>query len=294
MELYQLKYFEAVSRFRNFSKAAIEMNVSQPTISIAMQKFEKELGISLFDKHNKPITLTPLGESVLQRTERILMEIDNIYKEATDHLEPKNILQIGMPLSLCNNLILLLRTQFPILYPQIHIDLSQLGVEVLEDELSKGNFDFCLICGPITRPELQECEYHAVELYACFSKNHPLAVNEKITPKMLEGIDLLLPEHGLGVSKHIYQYLAKHGIIYDAPHNGRLHPQTMLKLAAQNMGVAMLEKNYVRGYASTDIISRPLDPPLNLKLILAWNKDNYQKKTMRILLDFLNDYKSCL
>ena len=72
MELRQLEYFAAVARLKNYTRAADEMYVSQPTISVSIQKLEEELGTKLIIRDNKKVILTHEGEIFLAHTEKLL------------------------------------------------------------------------------------------------------------------------------------------------------------------------------------------------------------------------------
>src|SRR5713226_8783182 len=84
MEMHQLRYVVAVARTRNFSRAAEQSHVSQPSLSQQIQKLEDELGERLFERTKRDARLTPLGEAFLPRALRILEEVEAAKREATD------------------------------------------------------------------------------------------------------------------------------------------------------------------------------------------------------------------
>src|SRR6266403_3960596 len=84
MELHQLRYFGAVARTGNFSRAAEQCNVSQPSLSQQIQKLEDELGERLFERMKRQARLTPHGEAFLPRALKILEEVDAAKREAAD------------------------------------------------------------------------------------------------------------------------------------------------------------------------------------------------------------------
>ena len=73
MELRQIEYFSAVNRYKNYTKAAQELHVSQPTISVAIQKLEDELGIKLMERDNKESALPGQGKYFLQKVKKFWM-----------------------------------------------------------------------------------------------------------------------------------------------------------------------------------------------------------------------------
>src|SRR2546421_7096929 len=84
MEMHQLRYVVAVARARNFSRAAEQCHVSQPSLSQQIQKLEEELGERLFHRTKREAKLTRAGEAFLQRAIRILEEVEAAKREATD------------------------------------------------------------------------------------------------------------------------------------------------------------------------------------------------------------------
>ena len=84
MEMHQLRYVVAVARARNFSRAAEQCHVSQPSLSQRMLKLERELGERLFDRMKREVKLTPHGQAFLPRAIKILEEVDVAKREACD------------------------------------------------------------------------------------------------------------------------------------------------------------------------------------------------------------------
>jgi DNA-binding transcriptional LysR family regulator len=85
MELRQLEYFQMASRLRNITRAAERLRVSQPNITVAIKKLEAELGIQLFDRSQKQLSLTPEGAVFLNRVELALRNIQDAVLEVNDY-----------------------------------------------------------------------------------------------------------------------------------------------------------------------------------------------------------------
>ncbi|MDR3295796.1 MAG: LysR family transcriptional regulator [Clostridiales Family XIII bacterium] len=289
MELYQLEYFKSVARNQSFTAAAAAMNVSQPTISIAIQKLEKELGVELLNKKDKPVTLTPVGQAIFDRAVRILIEGDNIREEVADYLDnaPK-LIRFGVPLTLCNDLLSPIKTEFLNGHPEIQIMVAQYGVEILEPELAAGNLDLCILSDMISKPELEYVPFKKTSLYACFSANHPFSAYDHVTPEMLAGKELLVSNRKNGVSRLILNYLAAHIGEYALPHRSSFVPQSMLALAEEGMGIAIIEKNFAQKHYNVKCL--PLDPPLEIQTVLAWNKNKYIGKAQKTFISYLKKH----
>ena len=85
MELRQLEYFQMASRLKNITRAAERLRVSQPNITVAIKKLESELGIQLFDRSQKQLSLTPEGAVFLERVEVALRNIQDAVLEINDY-----------------------------------------------------------------------------------------------------------------------------------------------------------------------------------------------------------------
>lgn len=78
MEFYQLQYFEILCKYKSYTMAAQELNVTQPTVSIAVRKLEKELGVFLVEKNSRDFRLTPAGEVFLSESRKVLAAVDEL------------------------------------------------------------------------------------------------------------------------------------------------------------------------------------------------------------------------
>jgi LysR family hydrogen peroxide-inducible transcriptional activator len=89
MNLQELRYFAAVVEFRHFGRAAEACNVSQPTLSSQIRKLEDELGVTLLERTNKRVDVTPVGRQILEHASRALAEagqIESVARAARDPL----------------------------------------------------------------------------------------------------------------------------------------------------------------------------------------------------------------
>ena len=97
MELRQLEYFQMASRLKNITRAAERLRVSQPNITVAIKKLESELGIQLFDRSQKQLSLTPEGAVFLERVEVALRNIQDAVLEINDYKQLlKGTIKIGI------------------------------------------------------------------------------------------------------------------------------------------------------------------------------------------------------
>ena len=122
MELRQLEYFQMVARYRNITRAATHLNVSQPNITVSIKKLENELGVTLFDRGQKHLTLTPEGELFLNRTASAMKQIKDAINEIDDYRElKKGSISIGIPSMIGSFLFDKIFSDFKKLYPYIDV-----------------------------------------------------------------------------------------------------------------------------------------------------------------------------
>ena len=176
MEMHQLRYVVAVSREGNFSRAAAQCHVSQPSLSQQILKLEEELGERLFDRMKREAKLTPHGEAFLPRAVRILEEVDAARREASDaHGLLRGRLIVGV-----------LPTIAPYLLPQVLAEFAEKfpGVELIVHEDTTARLlklaqayeiDFALASRPIQDQRMEVKDLFTEELRLALPRGHRLA-----------------------------------------------------------------------------------------------------------------------
>jgi len=197
MEMHQLRYVVAVARAGNFSRAADQCHVSQPSLSQQIQKLEEELGERLFDRTKREARLTSHGESFLTRAIRILEEVDAAKREATDARQLlRGTLSIGV-----------LPTIAPFLLPKILAEFTKTfpGMEVVVQEDTTAHLlklvlgceiDFALASQPIADSRLQVRELFSEELLLSLPPGHALTRKRVISASDLEKQPFILMKEG--------------------------------------------------------------------------------------------------
>ncbi len=142
MLLQQLRYVYAVNRFRNFAKAADACNVSQPTLSAMLKKLEEELDVKIFERTNKTVRPTPVGEKIIRQAERALMETDRIEEivaEDKGQIGGTFALSVGPTISpyILPKFIKYYRES----YPNVDLTIRDMKAKTMLDALLKGELD---------------------------------------------------------------------------------------------------------------------------------------------------------
>ena len=201
--LRQLRYFEALARYRHFGKAAQDCAVSQPALSVQIQEMEAQLGVTLVERHRSEIGLTEAGLEVARRARSILAEVQDLEDQARHrHRLMAGILRLGVIPSIAPYLLPsalpALQTHFPDLDLQIRETIS----ETLIEELSDGKLDLLLLSLPLPQPigKLPPTLKSAVLFEDGFVLAMPAAkmaaFDRPPSAADLNGLDLLLLEEG--------------------------------------------------------------------------------------------------
>jgi LysR family transcriptional regulator, hydrogen peroxide-inducible genes activator len=195
--LIQLEYIVAVSTWRNFHVAADKCSITQPTLSMQIQKMEDELGIRIFDRSKKPVVPTEAGEAIIEQARKVLHEAQLITEVV---LEQKNLtegtLRIGILPTLAPYLLPLFIISFLESNPSIHLDIIELKAEAILEKLKLGELDGGILSTPITDRGFFVQKLFLEEFIAYVSPDSFAASKQRLTYDDLSGETLWLIEEG--------------------------------------------------------------------------------------------------
>jgi len=182
MEMQQLRYVVAVARTRNFSRAAEQCHVSQPSLSQQMMKLEDELGERLFDRMKREAKLTPQGEAFLRRAVHILHEVDAAKREAAEAKDLlRGIITMGVLPTIAPYLLPKIMAEFTEKYPGVEIVVQEDTTARLLKYTLAYEIDFALVSQPINDERLAVRCLFAEELLLALPRRHPLTRKNSIT-----------------------------------------------------------------------------------------------------------------
>ena len=176
MNLQELRYFAAVVEFRHFGRAAESCNVSQPTLSSQIRKLEEELGVTLLERTNKRVEVTPVGRQILEHAQRALAEagqIESVARAARDPLV--GALRLGVIPTLAPYLLPLILGPLKEAYPGLTIELWEDQTRLLVEGLRGHRLDAALVASSLGTHEISEVALFAEPLLAVLPMGHPLA-----------------------------------------------------------------------------------------------------------------------
>lgn len=266
MNLRDLKYILAVAETRHFGRAAERCFVSQPTLSGQVKKLEDELGVVIFERTNRSVDVTPVGESILAHARLALEQAKAIEQVAKAQQDPMaGPLRIGAIPTLSPYLMPLILVPLKRTYPELRLILSEEITDSLLGRLHRHELDAALLATPVDESEFDTIALFDEPFWLAHPRKHQLYDKDEITAQDLEDIDLLLLADGHCLTHQVMEvcHLAErptHGEMADLR---AASLETLLQLVGAGFGCTLVPALAIRGGWMTDsgIIARPLDLP---------------------------------
>lgn len=196
--LTQLEYVMAVNKYGHFAKAAESCFVTQPTLSMQIQKLEEDLGVVIFDRSKKPILPTQVGKKIISQIQTVLFEAKKL----------EGIIQQGKKDGKQGSLILgviptvapyILPRLLPVcekLFPEIELNIKEMQTHQILEALNDDEIDVGLLATPTLRPKIFEYPLYHEPFYVLCEKHHEYAHLKKIKHQILNMDDIWLLEEG--------------------------------------------------------------------------------------------------
>ncbi len=284
MELRQLEYFQMASRLKNITRAAERLRVSQPNITVAIKKLEAELGIQLFDRSQKQLSLTPEGAVFLNRIELALRNIQDAVLEVNDYKQlQKGTIKIGIPSMIGAYLFPKIFSSFQRKYSHLDVYLYEEGSMKIREQLERDELDFGIVIISDASPSLQLLPMSTNQIVACVPENHPLAQKDSISIQDMLDTDLIMLKEGSFLRHLVLQKLKAASITPNIVLESN-QIETIKGLVSSGVGIAYLLDFIVEGTPGIKAI--PISEPIFVDVGLAWKKDRYISKAAQSFIDF--------
>ena len=276
MEIRTLRYFLAVAREENMTRAAELLHVTQPTLSKALRSLEDELGKKLFLRHSFRIELTEEGALLRDRAEDLVSMADKIEKEflSLDDLTGGE-LYFGLAESYqIRRLARGLRT-LKDLCPGLHYHITSGDTEQVTEKLDRGLLDFAVICETPDARKYDSLAFPEGDRFGLIlPEDAPLAKKDRIRAADLAGLPLFASEQSwvkdiAPWAKDRFRDFRLEGS-FRLAYNGSL-------FTMERLGYLLTLEHLVNTAPGTGLVFRPLEPELKLSFYLIWNK--YQTLT---------------
>lgn len=242
MTITQLKYILAVAEHQNFTVAAESCFVTQPTLSMQIQKLEEELEILIFNRSKKPIQLTEIGEKIITQAKTIVNESNRI----TDIVDLQKGFIGGefkiaiIPTVMPTLLPIFLKT-FTKKYPKVNLHIEELTTEEIIKKLNDGHIDVAIAATPLEKENIIERPLYYEPFVGFIPENHKLHSKKYICVDELDSEDMLLLEDGHCFKESILNICSSFNQKNSKPF--RLESgsfDTLIKLSKEGLGMTLL------------------------------------------------------
>ena len=273
MEMHQLRYAVAVVRAGNFSRAAEQCHVSQPSLSQQIMKLEEELGERLFDRTKREARLTPHGEAFLQRAVRILEEVDAAKREAND---AKDLLSgtvtLGVIPTVAPYLLPGVMAAFAKKYPGVEMIVHEEQTTRLLKMLHGYEIDLALASLPLEGEQLQIQALFTEELLLALPPSHPLSRKAVVPDSELEQEHLIVMKEGHCLGDQVLSFCNRRQVRPKISFRSA-QLETILALVTAGMGMSLIPAMAVSGGKKHLPVLRSLGPRKpERSIVAAWPK----------------------
>ncbi len=195
MEIRVLRYFLTVVREESITKASEVLHITQPTLSRQLSQMEEEVGVKLFERGPRKITLTNEGILLRRRAEEILQLVDKTEKELAEQDEQvEGKISIGCGEIASVQLLPELFRAFREKYPRVSFDIFTATADLVKEQMDKGLLDIGLLLEPIDMEKYDFIRLDMKEKWVVMMRpDDPLARKEYITAQELSALPLILP-----------------------------------------------------------------------------------------------------
>lgn len=244
MTITQLYYVLAVDEHKNFTLAAEKCFVTQPTLSMQIQKLEEELDIQIFDRSKKPIQLTDVGEKIVQQAKNIVNESGRI-KDIVD--QQKGYIggdfKIGIIPTVMPTLLPMFMTNFINKYPKVNLIIEEHNTAEIIKRLKNGQLDAAIAATPLDEDSLKEIVLYYEPFVAYVPQNNPAYNKKEFDVEDLEANlnNLLLLQDGHCFRNNILNICKATSLHHDNHfqiESGSF--ETMVRLADEGLGMTLL------------------------------------------------------
>jgi LysR family hydrogen peroxide-inducible transcriptional activator len=276
MTLTELRYIVALARERHFGRAAESCFVSQPTLSVAIKKLEEELGVALFERGTSEVSVTPIGQKVVEQAQRVLEEAARVKDLAVAASDPlAGMLRLGAIYTigpyLLPKLIPILRRSAP----EMQLIIQENYTHKLAEALKQGEVDVIVIALPFHEPGVMVQPVYDEPFLVAIPQGHRWERKKQISADELTRESLLLLGAGHCLRDQVLDLCSavnrKSGL-QKALEGGSL--ETIRQMVAGGVGITVLPSTAVdAGGASALILIRPFAKPVpDRRVAIAWRR----------------------
>ena len=293
MTLTELRFIVSVARERNFRKAAEKCFVTQPALSLGIKKLEDELGVMIFERGHNEVTVTELGERIIEQANKVLEEAERIKELATQGQDQlTGPIKLGVIYStgpyLLPEIIPILRETAP----HMPLDVEENLTANLEMQLKNGMIDVAIIALPFDIPGVKVQPLYDESFVVAVPVEHPWAGRADIAAEELAQEKVLLLNSGHCFSNQVVQACPQLSRKGEVMQGNSL--ETVRNMVASNLGITVLPCSaVVERYRNPLVKVIPFKPPVPIRRIaLTWRKSYGREQAVEKIIEAISQVDS--
>lgn len=287
MEIRVLRYFLTVVREESITKASEVLHITQPTLSRQLSQMEEEVGVKLFNRGSRKITLTNEGILLRRRAEEILQLVDKTEKELIEQDEQiEGKISIGCGEIASVQLLPRLFQEFREKYPRISFDLFTATADSVKEQMDKGLIDVGLLLEPIDMERYDFIRLDIKERWVALMKpDDPLAQKEAVTAKDLASLPLILPRR-MNVQSELASWFGDYYEKLNVVFTSNLSTNSAI-MVNNGLAYSLVIEGAVPFWDQSKITYRPLSPSLTATSVLAWKRGQPFSAAVTKFIDYM-------
>ena len=289
MTLRHIKIFEAVYRHCNITKAAEELHLAQPSVSLAVKELEEHYNVRLFERLGRRICPTACGETLYGYARHIL----SLFAEMEGRLgrwDREGIVRVGASITIGAHILPALLKRYRERFPDLRVEVAVGKSGDMEERLRNSTLDIGLLERQPHHPELEALPLLEDSMCAIVPRGHPLAACPRVSLSQLAEWPLLMRERGSACREQLdAAYALQQRAV--RPLWESASAQAIIRAVAAGLGVSVLPQRLVEGDGGRDqVVLLPLQQPLTRHLNLVLHKNKYITPPLRALMDLCRQY----
>lgn len=294
MNLKHLSYFVDISKRESFTKAADDIYVSQSALSKSVKSLEQELNVTLIDRTSKSFNLTEEGRILYAEGEKLLRYIDESQDEIIEKIHrSRRRLRIGIPPVISTVYFSHLLFRFIKQYPNIELEISEVGANIVQNQVDAGSIDIGVVILPIINAEnYQIIPAMSSDNALIINKDHPLASHDEVSFRELVHEDFLILDSTYMLHDRIIKNCEIAGFY---PHITTESSQWdfLAEMVAYNQGISILPVPIMERFYSSERIKmvRLREPEFPWNIAMIFKKEKLITAQMKDFIHFVVDNK---
>lgn len=292
MELRVLRYFLMVAREQSFTRAAIQLNITQPTLSRQLAGLEDELGVKLFNRGAHKVTLTNEGMLLKRRAMEMVDLEDKIaseFKGSNESIE--GTITIGCGEFMAVDILAQICKKYREKYPLVQFALHTATADTILYMMNKGLADIGLFLEPVNTEGMDYIRINGCDHWVVSMKpDDPLAQKERITKEDLIGLPLILPERA-NVQSEIANWFGKAFNNLNVAFTSNLGTNAGV-MAINGLAYPISIEGAGRYWRDDVLVQRRLYPELETRTVIAWKRNIPYSLAVSKFIEEINAYKA--